>query len=284
MACHNLPEFSSNPIISERVTNLNNQHSDLVHCPICSHILWKPVTCTSCENSFCFQCIQRWLFEQQEQIIECMYNENENDYITKSLSLTRCPFNCSPYQQRKCPPLLISILSKLTIECRNKFHGCQQILYYEQLEKHEEELCPYQIIQCPGCQQNMFKEIFNQDQHLLTCLYVEFECLKCQSLVKRKDKHTELDCMQKQICLLKQNMNLFEQKSFKIFDIQRKKIEILDQKIDIIEKIWPTDDDKQIKSVSTSTHLMENWRTIIGIGFFMSLIFILFSYIRSFFS
>jgi len=154
MASNALTEFASYPITCERVTNLNNQHADLVYCPICSHILWKPVTCSLCENSFCFQCIQIWLFERQEQIIEQIYNDNQ----IKLFSLTRCPFNCSPYEERKCPSLLISILSKLTIECRNKSYGCREILLYEQLEKHENQFCQCKIIQCPGCKQNMFKE------------------------------------------------------------------------------------------------------------------------------
>ncbi|CAF1392247.1 unnamed protein product [Rotaria sp. Silwood1] len=282
--------FPLNPIILERVTNLNAQHADLVHCPICNHILWKPVTCSLCENSFCYQCIQKWLFEQQEQIIEYIYNNNENDYLIKSLSLTRCPFNCSPYQERKCPPLLTSILSKLTIECRNKSYGCQEILFYEQLEKHEEEFCQYKIIRCPGCKQDMFKSIFDKDEHLLNCLYIELECKKCQSIFKRKDKHSEFDCMQQQIYLLKKNMITLEQKSSKIFDIQRKKIDILDEKFDIIEDIYGHDDDtddhddqhknKTINSIRMLTHLfsfqiMGKSQIIITIGFIIFIIFIL---------
>lgn len=270
MANNNQTEFSSNSIITERVTNLNLEHSDLVHCPICHNILWKPVTCNSCENSFCFQCIEKWLFEQQEQIIECIHNENENDYITKCLSLTRCPFNCSPFQQRKCPPLLISILSKLKIQCRNKYSGCQQILCYEQLEKHEEELCSYRIIQCLGCKQNMFKEIYDNEQHLFKCIYIELQCMKCQSIFKRKDQHTQLDCMEKQIFLLKENINTLEEKSFRIFDIQRKKIQFIDQKFDIIEQIWGRDDEEEVDQKINSTYSIEKWKMMIGIGLIFS--------------
>jgi hypothetical protein len=288
MASNDLTEFCSYPIISERVTNLNIQHADLVHCPVCGYILWKPVTCSLCENSFCFQCIQKWLFEQQEQIIE-------NDNQIKSLSLIRCPFNCSPYKQRKCPPLLISILSKLTIECQNKLYGCQQILLYEQLEKHQEEFCQYKIVQCPGCKQNIFKESFDKDQHLLKCIYIEVECLKCQSVFKRKDKHNQSDCNQKQICLLRHDMFIFQQKFSKVLDIQRKRVEICDQKMNIIEEIWGNDDDdneqteKKINLVPTSAQLlslqsMEKYRIIIGLQLILILLFTLLIYIRIFFN
>jgi hypothetical protein len=287
MSSNVVTEFCSYPIISERVTNLNIEHTDLVHCPVCGYILWKPVTCSSCKNSFCFQCIQKWLFKQQEQIIE---NDNE----IKSLTLIRCPFNCSPYKQRKCLPLLILILSKLTIECQNKLYGCQQILLYEQLEKHQEEFCQYKIIQCPGCKKNMFKQIFDNDQHLLKCLYIQIECLKCQCVFKRKDKHNQFDCMEKQICLLRHNMLTFQEKSSKIFDIQRKKIEIFDQKMNIIEEIWGTDDDddeqtkKKINSVPISTRLfslqsMEKYRIIIGLQLILLLLFTLLIIYSNFF-
>ncbi|CAF0862840.1 unnamed protein product [Rotaria sordida] len=288
MASNFLTEFSSNSIILERVTNLNAQHIDLVHCPICCNILWKPVACNLCENSFCYQCIEKWLFEQQEQIIEYIDNDNENDYLIKSLSLTRCPFNCSPYKERKCSPLLTSILSKLTIECRNKLYGCQEILLYEQLEKHEEEFCQYKIIQCSGCKQDMFKSIFDKE-HLLNCPYIELECKKCQSIFKRKDKHNKFDCMEQQICLLKQNIITCEQKSLKIFDIQRKKTDILDEKFAIIEEIYGHDNDtddhddqqtnKIINSIEMLTQLfsfqlIKIWQIMIAIGLIIFILLI----------
>ncbi|UJR34214.1 hypothetical protein I4U23_021620 [Adineta vaga] len=266
-------------ILPDRVTNLK-VHGDLVHCPICGFILWKPVTCTTCENSFCFNCIQLWLFEQQEQIIEYLDNENLIDYVAKSFSLTRCPFNCSPYIQRKCPPLLTTILSTLTIECRNKIYGCQEILFYEQLEKHEEEFCRFRIIQCPGCKQNMFKEIFDKDKHLLKCSYVKIKCTKCQGVFQRQDKHDQFDCMEGQICLLKQQLIVYEEKSSKIYDIQRKKLDILDEKFTIIEQVWVTDDDDDDHINRTTKHTFisiqsnKYWSIIIGLTLAILILFL----------
>jgi hypothetical protein len=285
MACNTSIECSPYSIISERVTNLNADNADLVHCPICGYILWKPVACNLCENSFCFQCIQSWLFGQQEQ----NFNENENDY------LRRCPFNCSPYQERKCPPLLFSILSKLTIECQNKSYGCQEILLYEQLEKHEEEFCRFKIVQCPGCKQHMFKEMFNHNEHLFKCLYIELECTKCQSIFKRKDQHNQFDCMEKRLYLSEENMFMIQERFSKTFDIQRKQIDILNQKINVIEDIWGNhgDDDEQIdRAMNPIPHWTQvfrlrsfgKWEIFIGIQLFIVILFSLFIYIRIFFS
>ena len=94
--------------------------------------------------------------------------------------------------------------------------------------------------------------------------------MKCQSIFKRKDQHTQLDCMEKQISLLKENINTLEQKSFQIFDIQRKKIQFIDQKIDIIEQIWGTDDEEKTDQKIDSTYSIEKWQMIIGIGLIFS--------------
>jgi hypothetical protein len=188
--------------------------------------------------------------------------------------------------------LLISILSKLTIECRNKSYGCEEILYYEQLEKHEEEFCSFQIIQCPGCKLNMFKEIFDQDEHLLKCLYIEMECMKCQSIFKRKDQHDIIDCMEKRIYLLREDMFIFQEKLLKILDIQSKKIDSLEEKIKIIEDILENHNKQIDKIINSIPHWMqlfslrsiEKREIFIGIPLLIMVLCTLFIYIRIFFS
>ncbi|CAF0722354.1 unnamed protein product [Didymodactylos carnosus] len=93
-----------------------NVNDDLILCSICSGLLWKPVACKSCENPFCLSCIRQW----------------------SRRKTNTCPFNCK-YEQRRCPPSIITILSRLTVECCHKAHGCSQVVPYEQLGKHEEE-------------------------------------------------------------------------------------------------------------------------------------------------
>ncbi|CAF0905288.1 unnamed protein product [Adineta ricciae] len=237
---------TKNAISSDRLTNLKDQ-IDLVLCPICGDVLWKPVTCSSCENSFCSFCIDKWLFEQQKEIIPNLDNETHLDYSTKSLSLTRCPFNCSPYIQRNCPSLLRIILSKLNIECRNKINGCREILSYEQLEKHQEECCPYQVIQCSGCKKFIRKDVFDEENHFLMCRYVKFQCTKCESVFRREDKHDRFDCIEGQIRLLEQRLMLTERKYSTICEIQRKKLDIFYEKFAVIEQNYEIDNDDSIE-------------------------------------
>ena len=89
----------------------------------------------------------------------------------------------------------------------------------------------------------MFKEIYDKDEHLSKCPYVELQCIKCQDVFKRKDQHDRFDCMEKQICLLRENMLGFEEKSSKIIQLQRKQIDMVNEKLIVIEDIWGNDDD-----------------------------------------
>ncbi|CAF1505648.1 unnamed protein product [Didymodactylos carnosus] len=153
-------------------------------CPICRCILWKPVACKTCLNSFCLNCVKQWL-EQK----------------------TICPFNCQ-YEQRKSPPILITLLSKLKIRC--SYNECDQILPYESLEKHENE-CLYQLLTCRGCE----KMILRKDlvEHEKQCDLVDIECKKCKYIYKQKDAMTHdaiqcLECSMNQ--KLKGGQNLFE--------------------------------------------------------------------------
>jgi hypothetical protein len=76
--------------------------------------------------------------------------------------------------------------------------------------------------------------------------------------------------MEKQIFLLKENINTLEEKSFRIFDIQRKKIQFIDQKFDIIEQIWGRDDEEEVDQKINSTYSIEKWKMMIGIGLIFS--------------
>ncbi|CAF2064224.1 unnamed protein product, partial [Rotaria magnacalcarata] len=67
----------SNSIAADHVQGSFDE--DLVTCSICHMILWKPVACKTCENSFCSDCINQW---QQKQP-------------------NKCPFACR-YEKRKC--------------------------------------------------------------------------------------------------------------------------------------------------------------------------------------
>ena len=101
-------------------------------CPICQNILWKPVTCSQCENSFCGGCIRTWLGTNTRA------------------GNKPCPFNCE-YRERRPPPILSNLLSKLQVSCAYTPNGCQTLLPYDGIVTHE-QTCTYEQVPCSICQ------------------------------------------------------------------------------------------------------------------------------------
>ncbi|CAF4112495.1 unnamed protein product, partial [Adineta steineri] len=165
----------------DRIVNSKESSIDLITCLICHDILWKPVTCEICENSFCNDCITLWL-EKHPSI---------------------CPNNCD-YKQRQRPPLLlVQLLSKLQIICKNHYTGCKDVLSYESLEQHEHE-CDFQMEQCTGCSKSMLKK--ERNIHEKTCDQIELQCHVCQLKYRRINGHNEVECLQN--CLVQQQIKI----------------------------------------------------------------------------
>ncbi|CAF1393120.1 unnamed protein product [Adineta steineri] len=151
---------------------------DIVTCPICTNILSKPVTCKTCENSFCLKCIRLWL------------NEKPNS----------CPFNCH-FQERKPPPILIKLLSKLKLNCQYNLNGCTILIPYEALEKHELHECLFRLTQCSNCSKEMlYNEL--EDHQNNDCLPKQLTCLICDTMYYQKEGHEYIDCLQKQVQIM----------------------------------------------------------------------------------
>ncbi|CAF1052791.1 unnamed protein product [Adineta steineri] len=168
-------------ISSERISQSTSVNVDDLECSICRDLLWKPVACRKCETPFCSTCMNRWL---------------ANRTIT-------CPTCCDTYIERKCPPFVTKVLSHLQIICFYQANGCQEILPYEALDKHEIE-CGYQFAKCPGCQLEMLKKDFLN--HKKSCELVPMTCKDCKLMYKRNEattKHTEKICLRKQLKRLK---------------------------------------------------------------------------------
>ena len=89
-------------------------------CPICRSLLWKAHSCGRCQHLFCEECIHRWLTVEN-----------------------RCPFRCDPYEDRRCPPSMHSLLSHVKIHCENHSLGCEEICSYDQLEQHQTVQCQF---------------------------------------------------------------------------------------------------------------------------------------------
>jgi hypothetical protein len=170
-------------ISKERITS-PSQVDDEYFCPICIHLLWKPVECQNCQRLFCKNCIEKCL-EQKPGI---------------------CPL-CEHYQEKRCSPMFYALLCKFKIECENKHNECTEVLLYESLEKHQ-ELCQYQINTCRGCQKNVFKK--DLGQHEQNCGEMEIECKRCTLVYKQNEKHEQLDCLMNMMDLCNKKIESLE--------------------------------------------------------------------------
>ena len=177
---------------------------DFISCPICSNVLWKPVACKTCENAFCMKCIRIWL------------KDNPN----------KCPFQCR-FQERKPPPILLKILSKLQLTCRHATNGCAAVLSYEALEKHEQQECGYQLVQCPVCSKEMLQK--ELESHAAEeCPSKEVTCFKCGSAYLQREGHREEQCLQAQIKTLEEKLRDRDEKPQKVVKNYERMIVSLD--------------------------------------------------------
>ncbi len=175
----------SNCLTTDRLIGVYDE--DFISCPICTNIYWKPIACQTCENSFCLNCIRIWLNDKPNQ----------------------CPFNCY-FKERKSPGILLKLLSKLKLTCENQSIGCDCIIPYEALEKHQLQECLFRTIQCEDCSKEMiFKDLqIHQEE---SCESKCLTCLKCSMIYYKKEGHTQLQCLHQQISIIEQKINQSDQ-------------------------------------------------------------------------
>jgi len=68
---------------AEAVANLTGN----LICIICTKIVWKPISCSKCQNIFCRSCLENWKKIQKDLIL-------------------KCPNGCSPLEEKKNSPSL----------------------------------------------------------------------------------------------------------------------------------------------------------------------------------
>ncbi|CAF0845248.1 unnamed protein product [Adineta ricciae] len=156
-------------IVKERIVS-PSQIDDEYLCPICYHLLWKPVECQNCQRLFCKSCIDECLQEKPDA----------------------CPL-CRHYVEKRCSPMFYALLSKFKIECENKINGCEQVSTYETLERHQNAECQYKMKTCRGCEKNVLEKEFLQ--HERSCGQVKIECTRCKRVYKQKQKHEQMECL-----------------------------------------------------------------------------------------
>ncbi|CAF1410319.1 unnamed protein product [Didymodactylos carnosus] len=184
-------------------------NKDVALCSICHHLLWKPVTCNICKNSFCYQCI----------------HQRVNDEQTNS-----CPFGCE-YEEQQCSSVILASLSKLQIECSYKSYGCSAIVSYDILEDHEQN-CDYRQYQ---------KQHYDVQQHLQECAEIVLKCQECSTLYQREDmkqqQHTKIQCLRQQMLsmqnIMEQTAKLQQATFSSILQKQQQQLNAIDENLKV---------------------------------------------------
>jgi hypothetical protein len=196
----------------DRVTEIDVVVRDLVECYLCHGLVWYPVACETCDKLFCSTCIHAFHQEKSQQ---------------------SCPHDCSTYIEGKVSKATSHVLACLKMSCRYKSNGCTEILFYNELEQHE-QMCDYQLRSCDGCQQEIVKKNF--DQHQSECQFVSIKCDQCSTSYKRKDSHTLTECLSIQF---QQQKSKMEQLEKQIVD-QQTKINRMEDKLRANDIFWDT--------------------------------------------
>ncbi|CAF1011020.1 unnamed protein product [Rotaria sordida] len=175
--------FEEECIDQDRVVHDQYHVINELCCIICQGLLWKPRSCASCQHLFCNQCIRIW----------------------RKVNPTSCPFRCSPYEEKRAPPHIHSLLGRLSIRCRNSLFGCTEVLSYDLLEQHETEECQFPTKRCNICRKYIL--ISEIDQHQIFCIPAVTQCFACKYLIDRTvyQQHM-IKCIQERLDLLIEQM------------------------------------------------------------------------------
>ena len=163
--------IQSKGIPFQRLINKENYTNflDIIQCKICFNILKNPYDCSSCGNSFCYNCISNLLKSNK-----------------------KCPFNCENFTIKPSSYGIISYLSKLNFYCKNKDYGCNEIISYQNLDIHEKE-CKYFYTICPNGQCNKKLLWDSLENHLKNeCFYTLIKCQYCNQDFNRIEYNEHL--------------------------------------------------------------------------------------------
>lgn len=185
-------------------------------CSICHNVLWKPIACRTCENVFCTQCIRTWITKSETHQNDQFVTVADEDASKQSeiegacVNTKTCPFHCA-FEEKRAPPIINNLLSKLQIYCAYRTNGCQQKLNYNSLEAHE-QTCEFASVPCSVCKMLVsHRDSVNKQHDIRTC----FEHIKTNQ---------NNNPIQTQIIML-----------LNIIDEQNKRIKILEDRLNIVQ-------------------------------------------------
>ena len=175
-----------NGILDEYIQTTDKDCQENFTCSVCNCLAWDPIFCPKCDRPFCRACITNY----------------EKSKI--------CPFKCEINSFREITRMEKNYLNKIKIRCTNV--GCSRYIPYTDYIKHLEKCnlrkyhcknypckeegyiydmithsknCPYRIVECPKCKQNIkFCDIkvHQRDQ----CPEIFIKCKLCKCSMNRR--------------------------------------------------------------------------------------------------
>ncbi|CAG2105877.1 unnamed protein product [Medioppia subpectinata] len=114
----------------DRFPDLSAEDRDEYTCSICQQIFDTPVTTTCCLQTFCEDCIIKWLKTN-----------------------TTCPYDRKPLTRKglsQSPRIIVNTLGRFKIECDYWEVGCRKVIKLSDLPQHTVN-CRYKLTNCSIC-------------------------------------------------------------------------------------------------------------------------------------
>ena len=201
----NKKNYSPNPIKVPKdgvdrkyISNIDDSFFLDLKCSICHNLLWNPMECNECGNSFCEYCIKQNLSNGNLCCPLCkskQFNPRKAKGLKKFLNKIR--IRCNNKQCREMPEYFdyVNHLEKCPFRiyhCTNE--GCKYEDTLDNIKYHSSE-CQYRIIKCKFCEKEIRQYTF--EIHEKTECTQNIECVKCHTSMTRgffwKNHYSEKD-------------------------------------------------------------------------------------------
>ena len=170
-----------------------------LQCGICYNLLWNPMMCNDCGNSFCEYCIKKNLTIGVNKCCPICRSKQFNPGKAKVLNkfFGRVKIRCNNKQCKEKPEYFNYI--KHLEECPFRLYHCtnEGCKYEDTLDniKHHSSECPNRIIKCKFCSKEIKEYTFKT--HEKTECTQNVECGKCHTSMTRgfywKNHYSEND-------------------------------------------------------------------------------------------
>jgi len=111
------------------------------------------------------------------------------------------------------PPIIKDLLTDFNVSCINLANGCEAIMSYYTLEKHEKE-CEFEKKSCPGCKKFFLSGPLQKHVNECQEILMMFPC--CSSSFKRRDaaNHNETECLRRTVAILTDEVRKVKDENF----------------------------------------------------------------------